>query len=511
MTDTIATFFNDIIETKNSVSKVFSKTTLSNETIKKLYTYQINHVLEIIQILLKHNIALVTSDAGIGKTYVSAAVCRELKRRPIIVCPKTLMYNWMTVLDFYNVKYYDIVNYETLKNGKTYRDSKFKSRKRASYIRRVKNDNYLKSDSFYEWKLPKNAIVIFDESHRCKDPATDNGKLLMSSKQLIEKGIPVMLLSATICENYVDMKIPFYLLNIISHTRNYNEVITRIKKRYPEYKIESKNFPDKTDLKNAKDNAQTLIIYKEIKEFTSRVRTRDLGDMFPINQWCAQQFLCDDAEEIANAYGEIAELTKLLREKCDNNNNHLAKIQKCKQEIELKKIPIFIEQAQLYLEQGKSVIIFVNYTDTLNMLADKLNIKCRIEGSQTQEERQESINLFQSNTENIIICQIRAGGVGISLHDLHGGHPRVTLLNFPDSASDLLQALGRAPRAGAKTPVLQRIITVANVDYEERITKTINKKLKNISAINDGDLIGYNYDTNIGERRHVHHDEIIQV
>lgn len=109
------------------------------------------------------------------------------------------------------------------------------------------------------------------------------------------------------------------------------------------------------------------------------------------------------------------------------------------------------------------------------------------------EDRQKAIDLFQNNKERIIICQIRAGGVGISLHDLHGGHPRVTLINYPDSASDLLQALGRAPRAGAKTPVLQRIIFVANVDYEKRIMQNINKKLANISTINDGDLNGYKY------------------
>ena len=69
-------------------------------------------------------------------------------------------------------------------------------------------------------------------------------------------------------------------------------------------------------------------------------------------------------------------------------------------------------------------------------------------------------------------------------------------MNYPNSASDLLQALGRAPRSGAKTPVLQRIIFVANVDYEKKIMQSINKKLANISAINDGDLDGHKYKIN---------------
>ncbi|QTF49278.1 putative ATP-dependent RNA helicase [Acanthamoeba polyphaga mimivirus] len=497
--DITASFLQDLVENKKAVPKIFSKTTLSNETSAKLFPYQKNHVLNLISILLKYFLVLDTSDTGVGKTYMAAAACRELGRKPIIVCPKTLIPNWASVLEFYGVKYYDIVNYETLKNEKTYKDSNFRVRKRCPYIKKVDNDgDYLKPA--FEWKVPRNAIIIFDESHRCKDPSTENGKLLMSSKQLIQQNIPVMLLSATICESYSDMKIPFYLMNFIPHTRNFNEFVRTLKTKYPEYRVRNRQL-DQAERKTAVENAQTLIIFKEIKEYTSRIRIRDLGNQFPDNQWCAQQFLSDDSDKIAEAYEEIAELMRELEEKKTQCKNHLAKIQKLKQEIELRKIPIFIEQTQLYLEQGKSVIIFVNYINTMNILSAQLNIKCRICGDQTQDQRQESIALFQANIEKIIICQIRAGGVGISLHDLHGGHPRVTLLNFPDSASDLLQALGRAPRSGAKSPVLQRIILVANVEYEKNIMRSINKKLANISAINDGDLEGHKYQVNEGRRR----------
>ena len=106
-----------------------------------------------------------------------------------------------------------------------------------------------------------------------------------------------------------------------------------------------------------------------------------------------------------------------------------------------------------------------------------MDIQCQIYGDQTMEERQDAINRFQRNEERIIICQIRAGGVGISLHDLYGGHPRVSLMNFPDSGSDLIQALGRIPRSGSKSASLQRIIFVANVDYEKNIMQNINRKL----------------------------------
>jgi superfamily II DNA or RNA helicase len=486
MSDNIGSFLKNIVETAQPAPKIFSRTVLSNYTKQKLLSYQESHVVRLVNILLKHYIALDASDTGIGKTYVAGAICKELERKPIIVCPKTLIFNWMCVLDFFGVKHYDIVNYETLKNGKTYRNEKCKSRIKSPFLDVVDPDPDDPIKSIYQWTVPKDAIVIFDETHRCKDPSTDNGKLLVSTKQLSQQKIPVMILSATICEKFSDMKIPFYLFEFIPNTRNFNHYITTLKDKYPKYKVHKRDYKTKTEFKIAQENSYAMTIYEEIKDFTSRIRIRDLGDMFPSNQICCQQFMAEESDKISEAYEEMAKLMEALKN--NPGKNHLAQIQKLKQEIEFRKVPIFIEQAQLFLEEGKSIIIFVNYLDTLHFLAEELAIKCKILGQQTMQERQEAIDLFQRNEEKIIICQIRAGGVGINLHDLHGQHPRVTLINYPDSGADLLQALGRAPRAGAKSPVLQRIIFVANVEYEKRIMRNINRKLANISAINDGDL-----------------------
>lgn len=487
----IESFLNGISDNKQPITKVYSKKVLTNDTIKKLFSYQAPQVIRLISILLEKHIALDASDTGVGKTYSACATCKELDRKPIIFCPKTLIFCWMAVLDFFGVKYYDIVNYETIKNGKTYRNKKCKSRKKSPYLDIVDPDPDDPHKSIYKWNVPKDAIIIFDEVHRCKNYKTDNGKLLASTKQLVQQKIPVLLLSATICEKFQDMKILFYLFGMIPNTRNYNHYLRTLRQSYPKYRVRTADYPRKADFILAKENAQAMMIFEEIKNFTARIRVKDLGDKFPRNQFCAHQFVAEESDEISAAYEKIAKHMLALRE--NPGRNHLAKIQKLKQEIEFRKVPIFIEQAQLYLDEGKSVIIFVNYLNTLEILSLELDIRCKVYGDQTMEQRLEAIDLFQSNQERIIICQIRAGGVGISLHDLHGNHPRVTLINYPDSAADLLQALGRAPRAGAKTPVLQRIIFVANVEYERRIMQNINRKLANISAINDGDLEGYKY------------------
>lgn len=51
-----------------------------------------------------------------------------------------------------------------------------------------------------------------------------------------------------------------------------------------------------------------------------------------------------------------------------------------------------------------SVVIFTNFKDTLNLLEEKLNVKCIIHGGQTQKQRDKAIDDFQANKEKIIIC-----------------------------------------------------------------------------------------------------------
>lgn len=476
---------------KKTPAKVFSKTTLSNGIAGKLFEYQEKSVLEMINSILKYNVSLNNGDTGVGKTYCVAAACIELKRRPIIICPKIVLYNWENVLDYFGIEPYDIVNYETIRTGKTYLNSKYSKRKNASYIEIVEPDEEDPIKSIFKWNLPEDAILIFDEAHRCKEPSTDNGKLLISSKQAINNKIPVILLSATICETRADMKIPFYLFNLIPNTRNFNHYIKLLKLEYPHLVPKRRDFDDKNEYLKAKDNSITLAMHQKIKPYVSRIKISELGDKFPSNQWCAQLFVSDDADKIAELYEELGEHMDALKE--EPGSHHLAAITKLEQQIEMKKAPIIIDQAESFLSENKSVIIFVNYTKTLEFISDKLNIKCKIHGKQTILERNISINLFQSNKERIIICQSRAGGIGVSLHDVHGGHPRAAVMNFPKSGSDLIQMLGRAARAGALSPVIQRIVCIAGVPREKKVYLNMNKKLSNISAINDGDLDVYSY------------------
>lgn len=490
-----------ILEEQNNTHEVYSKKVLSNKTKNKILSYQEKHIVKLICILLSMFVALDASDTGIGKTFIAIAICKEIKKIPYIVCPKSLIYNWISVLEYMDIDEYEIVNYETLRGCKSYKTDTYKTRMDCPYLKFVDHEIDENNPYNYSWDLPKNAILIFDEAHRCKDPSTDNGKLLLSTKQLIDNKIPVLLLSATISEKYLEMKIPLVLFGKIGNTRGIKQYIESIKENYPEHHVNQRQFSSFKLYKEAVDKANAMILNIEIKDYCSRIRIKDLGDKFPSNQVCCQQFIAEGADKIAQNYEEINRILQELREK--PAGHHLADLQKLKQENELAKVPIFVEQAKLYLEEGKSVVIFVNFLSSLNEISRELQTRCCIHGKQTREEKHECITRFQDNKEYVIVCQARAGSVGISLHDIHGTRPRVSLINFPDSGTDLIQELGRIHRANGKSPCLQRILFVAGVEYEKNIMRQISRKLANISAINDGDLDGYKYKVKEITRRRI--------
>lgn len=103
-----------------------------------------------------------------------------------------------------------------------------------------------------------------------------------------------------------------------------------------------------------------------------------------------------------------------------------------------------------------------------------------------------NIDAFQANTKRVIVCNMAAGGVGISLHDIHGNHERVSIISPSYSAIQFVQALGRIHRAQGKTPCSQYIVYCAGT-IEEEIAVKVGEKLGNLDALNDGDMMGKDY------------------
>ena len=187
---------------------------------------------------------------------------------------------------------------------------------------------------------------------------------------------------------------------------------------------------------------------------------------------------------INKIYGELEE------EICnpDSDQSPLTLQLRARQKTEAFKVPLMTEMTTDLLEEGKSVVIFVNFQETFDRLVAAFPGCAEISGKQLKEEdRTFQIDRFQNNEAHVMVAMMQAGGVGVSLHDLTGERPRVSLLSPSYSARHLKQALGRIPRKDGLSKCIQRIIYAAGT-VEEEACKAIHRKLDNIDMLNDGDL-----------------------
>lgn len=463
----------------------------------KLLPYQIEHVEKIIQILDKRNRCLDMSDTGTGKTYAAAAVLKHYGSVPFIVAPKSVLKSWRECFKIFGITNYYLVNYEMLQNCYCYKGP-LQIKMRCKFIQLVeriprdketeqiyldeikidkKNDGIkktkkIKTRQVYKWTIDQNVdsniFIIFDEVHKCKNILTNNASILKGVATLPNK---VMLLSATVAENTKKFVTCGYVLGLYGSIALGKEWINNCQNIY------------------GTDNPITGLHQHIMNEYAIRMRIKDTGNMFQKNMCIAALYEMENAVEIEQMYKLIEDSVNSLKKK-EDAAQALAALTYARMRIEMLKVPKAVTLAKEYIAAGKSVCLFVNYTDTINLLSKELDTTCIIYGDQNIDTRNNNIDDFNNDKQRIILCNIKSGGVGISLHDTKGIYPRVAII-FPQySAQDMLQTLGRIHRANGKTECYQYILFCKGT-IEEDICELVKEKIKNISIINDGNEYSY--------------------
>lgn len=143
--------------------------------------------------------------------------------------------------------------------------------------------------------------------------------------------------------------------------------------------------------------------------------------------------------------------------------------------IEQLKIPMFVSETNKHLLEGKSVIIFVAYQQTLKILAKELNTDCVISGGMYQLEINNAVNKFKKDISRVIICTYKLA-IGFTLEDQNGDFPRVAIM----SSIVIEQVLERINWAESKTPSKQFIMFCKGV--EEEMCEKMKEMLLKIDA-----------------------------
>ena len=429
-----------------------------------LLPYQKEHADNIAASIAQHRVALDASDPGTGKTYVACSVAARLGKPVVIVTTKATAPNWESVAAGFGIKPILVSNYEKVRIGKL--------------------PECRRSGNRYVWNVPQDTLIIFDECQKCKGRTSLNAKLLIAARA---QHLRILLCSATAASNPLEMRAIGFALGLHTITDFWAWAVRYGVRETPfgmkftggEYYLKAlheKIFPSRGNrlrIADIPDFPETVIE-------SAIIDTGKAKDIQRVYDTMRKELKEAEQEQNKAALASLAERMEARRA------SQMTIVLRARQAVELHKVPAMVEMTRDGIEEGMSVVLLVNFTDTIRELSAKLDCPHIIHGGQTAEERQDIIDRFQRNEIPVVIANIQAGGVGVSLHDPSGQRPRLSIISPTFSAQDLRQALGRVHRSGGAASI-QKICFAAGT-CEEKTAKSCAAKLAQIDLLNDGDM-----------------------
>ena len=431
-----------------------------------LRPWQVGAAGKLVSVIKKLRCAVDGSDMGIGKTFCAVGVARELGVPFVVVCPKAVKNQWKKVaLDHFKMgdKFLGVINYELLIRGR--KDSNICELVKDRQTRRQK----------IKWKLPKDTLIIYDEAHKLKNFTTKNSKFCVDA---FKNGYKMLFLSATMAVNPTEMRTIGGCLGLFKNANDYYAWLENhgCKKGWWAWEF---------------NNDKNVLVKLNRNLFEERgVRLkRDLIPNFPETEIIVDGYDldADKTAKVNSVYNRMHNEIKKLNKLKDKSDNELTIRLRSRQVVELLKTDLFIELAEEGLDAGMSIIIFLNYSESIDILSKALNTTCIFDGRLDDATRNKNLENFQLNTEKVILVNIKAGNMGLNMPDLDGTHPRLTLISPDDSAVSIKQCLGRAVRENSKSKTIQKIV-LANNTIETTVMNNLQQKLDNLELLNDGDM-----------------------
>ena len=420
----------------------------------------LSHQREAIQKLVENKKYILADDMGLGKTTSTIIAALECgAKKVLIICPATLKINWKREIENYSDKSiyiaegknfdpnndFVIINYDIIKN---FHDTK---RKDESQIISANFD-----------------LVIVDEAHYIKNAQAQRTKLI---NDIVKKVDRIWLLTGT---PMTSRPIDYYnLLSLVDSpvAKNWMAYVIRYCSGY-QFRVGPRkvwNVMGASNLEELRDRTSNLTL-RRLKE-----DVLDLPDKIitPIYLRLKSKEYEEVMGEYYNWYEKNPEESKSLTVK-------FTKLTKVRQIIADEKITQTIELAENIIEQDKKVIIFCNFTNSLNKILEHFGkTAVKLDGSMSKAERQFSVDQFQENDKiKVFVGNIKAAGVGITLTAAEA----VIMNDLSFLPSDHSQAEDRAYRYGQKSNVLVYYPIFENT-IEGIIYDILNKKKHVIATV----------------------------
>jgi SWI/SNF-related matrix-associated actin-dependent regulator 1 of chromatin subfamily A len=433
----------------------------------------LQHQKEAIEKLAGSRRFILADDMGLGKTTATIIAALETGAKKIlIICPASLKINWQREIENYSDRTvyiaegkkfsteadFVIVNYDILKN---FHDMKDKGKS-------------LLNQSEFE-------LVILDEAHMISNPQAQRTKIINHYVKNIKRA---WLLTGT---PMTSRPMNYYnLLNIIESpvAQNWMAYAIRYCQGYQFTAGNRKvwNVTGASNLEELRDRTSKQIL-RRLKE-----DVLDLPDKI-----ISPVYLRLKSKEYEELMGDYYDWFDNKKDESSSLTVQFSKLMKVRKVIANEKTKQTIEFAENIIEQGKKVIIFTNFTDTLQTIYQHFGKQAvYLDGSCSKPHRQHAVDEFQDNEKiKVFVGNLKAAGVGLTLTAAEA----VIMNDLSFVPAEHAQAEDRAYRYGQKSNVLVYYPLYENT-IEGAIYDILNRKKEIIRTVmgdeqpeNSGDVV----------------------
>ena len=404
---------------------------------------------------------------GSGKTVIALAADKRLGLPHLVVAPKAALTQWRRTAEKMGVadKLLDVINPEKIstENG-------------CRWYNRVT-----------KWHLPQGTLVTWDEPHRSAS-GVDGYTTQALAELKAYKGIRLHAMTATLADSPLKLRALGWWTGLHQFNRAsfygwcrenncHNELVGRAPNQRRIFRF----------TRDAKISVATMqSIRQAMGDKFMAMKPEDIPD-FPTQTVDTMLVDLDTRDK-----REIDEANEAMSYRMRSPaKDDMAEIGRQRERVEFVMAKAVADLAADFADDGNSVVVFFNFTEPRLRFEAQLKLLsdhgcASIYGGQDDDERQAGIDAFQANKTHIISVMTEAGGAALSLHDELRQRPRVSLILPSWNSSTVKQCLGRIRRCNG-THATQYFVLAAGT-VQERVAKTLERKLGNLDALNDADF-----------------------
>ena len=465
---------------------------LSDSELQNFRIPLFKHQVEAVNFGLAHPKWLLTHGMGCGKTVTAMSLAEVLHKRGLIehcliICAvASLRQNWKKEIQKYSNETCCVLGERVTKTGRiTYTTVKERVEQLKNpiseffvitNIESIRDDSVIKAISSGSNKFD---MIIVDEIHRCNNKQSQQGANLLKLRAQYKIG-----LSGTLLVNKpLDLYLPLVF------TENDHSTLTNFKNQYCIFGSNSFTQYQIIGYKNLD------LLKEELDQCSLRRTLNDVVDM-PLKTVDTE--LLEMLDEHANFYDSIKEGVKDEALKVDlNPANVLSLMTRLRQatvdpgiltteSVKSTKIERCIELIQDLAEQHEKVIVFSNFKQPLETIAQRLSkldpLVCT--GDYTDDHVSKCVDRFQTDPNSLIcLCTHARMGTGFTLN----AAAYAIMLDTPYTYSSLDQSICRLYRLNNTRPCYIKILACKDT-IDERIMKIVETKRDLGDYVMDGKM-----------------------